>query len=90
MGIKKWESVLELNKPKSKLNDDDRVNLITQHIEKLSLDNCYYKPSQKKDCACLSFFQDGLMQFSLLNGALKENGEGVWMPLGNNNTGKGV
>ena len=57
MGVKKWESVLELNKPKSKLNDDDRVNLITQHIEKLSLDNCYHTPSKKKDCACLSFFQ---------------------------------
>ena len=42
MGVKKW---------------DDRVNLITQHIEKLSLDNCYHTPSKKKDCACLSFFQ---------------------------------
>ena len=57
MQLKIWGTVLELKDSKSKLTETDRIKKITEFIEELSSKKCYVKPSEEKDCSCLSLLQ---------------------------------
>ena len=57
MQLKTWGTVLELKDSKSKLTETDRIKKISEFIEELSSKKCFGKPSEKKDCSCLSSLQ---------------------------------
>ena len=57
MQLKTWGMVLELKDSKSKLIETDRIKKISEFIEELSSKKCYVKPSEEKDCSCLSSLQ---------------------------------
>ena len=57
MQLKTWGTVLELKNKKSTLTETDRKRKITEFIEELSSKKCFGKPSEKKNCSCLSSLQ---------------------------------
>ena len=57
MRLKTWGTLLELNNSKSTLTETDRIKQISEFIEDLSSKKCFGKPSEKKDCSCLSLLQ---------------------------------
>ena len=55
MSFKQWKSILEFKKKGSNLTDDDRVNIIVDHLEKWSTKNCYTASNKGRIVAvCLS------------------------------------
>ena len=57
MRLKTWGTLLELKNNKSTLTETDRIKKIAEFIEELSSKKCFGKPSEKKDCSCLSLLQ---------------------------------